>query len=356
MPTRTPVDTPELAEYAPVALLELTREHEIRNVNPAAETLFGLSRRGLVGRPLGDTLANADALIELLDFARETEADVAAPDILLKPAGLAEARQVTARVRYLGMAGTVISLTVPLTQERDDGVPGVAGFGRILGHEIKNPLAGISGAAQLLLRKGRNDDREMLTLIRDETARIERLINRLTAFELFSSPRFETLNIHRVLDRVLAAEEAAFDGEVAFRRRYDPSLPDIEADGDHLHEAFQNIVRNGAEAALSQRRSGRPEVVVSTAFETRFGQKSPDTHGPLRRAIRVDVRDNGPGVDSDRLTHVFEAFSSSKSSGRGLGLTIVKEVVSAHSGYVRLDNHGEGTQVSVLLPIGTRRD
>ncbi|NBC20842.1 MAG: PAS domain S-box protein [Alphaproteobacteria bacterium] len=354
MAARTPVDTPELAEYAPVALLELTREDEVRNVNPAAETLFGLSRRGLIGRPLVETLANGESLIELLDYARQTQADVAAPDLVLKPVGLAAAKRLTARVRYLGNAGTVVSLTVPLSQEREEGIPGVAGFGRILGHEIKNPLAGISGAAQLLLRKGRSDDREMLMLIRDESARIERLVNRLTAFELFSAPRFEALNIHRVLDRVLASEEAAYDGEVAFRRRYDPSLPDIEADSDHLHEAFQNIVRNGAEAALSGGRAERPEITVITAFETGFGQKSPDSQGPLRRAIRVDIQDNGPGVAVDRLASVFEAFASSKSGGRGLGLTIVKEVVSAHSGYVRLDNHGGGTRVSVFLPIGAR--
>jgi two-component system, NtrC family, nitrogen regulation sensor histidine kinase GlnL len=355
MATRTPADSPDLAEYAPVALLELTEGNEIRNVNPAAEVLFGLSRRGLVGRPLGDTLANGRALEELIEYACQTRADVAAPDLTLKPVGLAEARSLTARVRYLGKAGTVLALTTPLTQERDESVPGVAGFGRILGHEIKNPLAGISGAAQLLLRKGRGDDREMLTLIRDEAGRIERLVNRLTAFELFSAPQFEGLNIHRVLDRVLTSEEAAFDGEVAFRRRYDPSLPDIEADSDHLHEAFQNIVRNGAEAAVSARRETGPEIMVTTAFETGFGQKTPDSPGPLRRAIRIDIQDNGPGVASERLASVFEAFSSSKSGGRGLGLTIVKEVISAHSGYVRLENHGNGTRVSVFLPIGSRR-
>ncbi len=355
MAARTPSDSPDLAEYAPVALLELDRDDVVRNVNPAAETLFGISRRGLVGRAIGDVIANPGTLVALLDLARTSAGDVASPDLSFKPVGIGAARQVTVRVRYLAQAGTVVSMTVPLSRERSEGVPGVAGFGRILGHEIKNPLAGISGAAQLLIRKGRRDDLELLQLIRDESHRIERLVNRLSAFELFSSPQLASVNVHLVLDRVLASEEAAFDGKVIYQRRYDPSLPDILADRDHLHEAFQNIVRNGAEAALLQAgRDHKASVTVSTAFETGFGHKSPGKARALRRAIRIDISDNGPGIERARLGQLFEAFISSKSSGRGLGLTIVKEVVSAHSGQIRIESEGQGTCVSVYLPLADR--
>lgn len=344
-------DLANLADAAPIALIELTDERRIVLVNPAAENLFGLSRRTMVGALMDDLVADCSGLVRLLERARETHGDVSSSDLLIKPVGIAKARHVTARVRVREGAGPVLALSTPLAREREDGVPGVAGFGRILGHEIKNPLAGISGAAQLLMRRTSGDDLQLLELIRDEASRIERLVNRLSAFELFSAPRLEPINIHQVLDRVVAAEKAAFDGQVSYQRIYDPSLPDIAGDADHLHEAFQNILRNGAEAALGMT-SERPAVVkVRSAFETGFAMRADGGRGPMRRAIRVDVLDSGPGVDPERLPGVFDAFSSSKSGGRGLGLTIVKEVVSAHQGQIQISNTGEGTCVSVYLPI-----
>lgn len=351
MPVRPLTDLPAIAEHAPVALVELDPDRAVADANPAAEVLFGLSRRSLVGRAIGEILAGPAELSALIDYAFETAADIAAPQVSIKPAGLAAPAQMTVRIRRHGDDRLVLAFTAPLSRNVEDGVPGVASFGRILGHEIKNPLAGISGAAQLLLRKGRNEDRELLQLVCEESARIERLVNRLSAFELFSAPRKAPMNIHRVLDRVIASEEAAFDGKIAFARRYDPSLPDIDGDSDHLHEAFQNIVRNGCEAALANAGKRTPRIELRTAFETRFGRRGSPRSARLQRALRVDVLDSGAGVDKADLPRLFEAFSSSKSGGRGLGLTVVKEVVTAHSGQIDIESDEAGTRVSVFLPL-----
>ena len=343
-----------LSDQAPVALIALSESDTIRDTNQAAEALFGVSRRRLVGGQLDELIVNPEEILSLTHHARINSTDTAAPEVRLKPKGLVDELTAIVRVRWFQSGELVLAISPTLSREAPDPVVGVASFGRILGHEIKNPLAGISGAAQLLLRQAKPSQRELLSLICEESGRIERLINRLSAFELFSAPQLETMNIHETLDRVVAMEEAAFDGQLNFVRRYDPSLPDILGDKDHLHEAFQNIIRNAIEAAL-QNVSDRPAVVeVRTAFESRFARRSADNNRGLRRALRVDVFDSGTGPPDENAKALFEAFNSSKSAGRGLGLTVVKEVLTAHSGHVTLDTNSQGTLVSVFLPIGRK--
>jgi two-component system nitrogen regulation sensor histidine kinase GlnL len=341
-----------LSDNAPVALVALSADERVRDTNPAAEALFGLSHRGMLGKRLDEITVGSGDLLSLIAHVRQTQADTASPEVLLKPAGLVDERLVTVRVRWFASGEMVLAVSAAMTQQPEDPIAGVASFGRILGHEIKNPLAGISGAAQLMLRRASGEDRELLTLIREESARIERLVNRLSAFELFSAPQMAPVNIHRVLDRVLASEEAAFDGQLRFQRAYDPSLPDIIADSDHLHEAIQNVVRNGIEAALSNTAKAAPVILLRTAFESRFATRGAGKARRLKRALRIDVIDSGPGMDSERLSRAFDAFSSTKSAGRGLGLTVVKEVISAHGGKVQIKNSGEGAVVSIFLPLG----
>ena len=343
-----------LSDNAPVALLAVSAENTVRDTNVAAESLLGLSRRRLIGRHLDKVLVNSEVLVSLIEYARSNASDTVAPEVMIKPQALVDECSVNVRVRWFDSGDVVLALSEAMTREPQDPIAGVASFGRILGHEIKNPLAGISGAAQLLLRQSQPGQRELLNLITDEVARVERLVNRLSAFELFSEPHLAAMNIHELLDRVLASEEAAHDGQLSFTRRYDPSLPDILGDSDHLHEAFQNIVRNGVEAALANSAKRKPSLQVCTAFESRFARRGVLPDSGLRRAIRIDVIDSGEGLDAEKLAHVFEAFSSTKSAGRGLGLTVVKEVVQAHGGQVNIRNVETGTQVSVFLPISRR--
>ncbi|MEM7640778.1 MAG: ATP-binding protein, partial [Pseudomonadota bacterium] len=254
------------------------------------------------------------------------------------------------RLRPLQEGGMVIGMTeTNQTEVVNNNPAGVAAFGRILGHEVKNPLAGISGAAQLLSRQAREDQSAMIEIIQSETRRIERLVSRLSAFELFSAPAKEALNIHELLDRVIAAEEAAHRGKISIVRLYDPSLPDIEADQDHLHEAVQNVLRNAVEATLAHTQS--PQIQIETAFETSFAIAGRDGASRLGRAVRVTVEDNGPGIPPEKKARMFDMFMSSKSGGRGLGLSVVNEIIAAHRGRIKVDSKPGLTRFSIFLPL-----
>ncbi len=361
-----------LSDQAPIALVLFDRSLVLQALNPAAEALLGASGRTLLGHKPDEAFIDCAALVTLLSYALASGGDVAAPDIGIRTSLHTPELRLTVRIRNAGADGLVVALSQPMGLDRDEEGTGFAGMGRLLGHEVKNPLAGISGAAQLLLRRGREDDSELLELIRDEAGRIERLINRFSAFELYSRPNPVPVNVHELLDRVAHAEGAAFAERVSFVREYDPSLPDIPVDRDHLHEALLNVLRNGAEAAIAHNGERGAVITLRTAFELNVPQAA---RAPLatRRAVRIDIIDNGPGIDPARAEGLFDAFQSSKSSGRGLGLTIVKEVVSAHGGHVSIgdppprqgrraaaagaeDSFAEaqdarGTCVSIYLPI-----
>ncbi|MEL6860874.1 MAG: ATP-binding protein [Pseudomonadota bacterium] len=340
----------DLVGLAPFALLGLDERKRVMAANPEAQAVLGHSERAMYRKPLSEILFHDSPVFGLIDRALDLKGDVSAPSIPISGPGLRKQQLVDMRLRPLPDGSLVIAMTESNdTTIVNNNPAGVAAFGRILGHEVKNPLAGISGAAQLLSRQARDDQSAMIDIIQSETRRIERLVSRLTAFELFSAPAKEALNIHELLDRVVAAEEAAQEGRVSIIRLYDPSLPDIMADQDHLHEALQNILRNAVEATLSFTQN--PQIQVETAFETSFAIAGKGGSRRLGRAIRVTIEDNGPGVPPEKKARMFDMFMSSKSGGRGLGLSVVNEIVSAHNGRIKVDSKPGLTRFSIYLPL-----
>ena len=344
----------DLAELAPFALLQIDERRRVVGANPEAQTMLGHSERVMLRKPLSEVVFHDSPLFNLIDRCLSLDGDVTAHAVTVTGPGLSRNLTLDIRLRPNGEGGAVIAFTNSVDQEIIDNPANVAAFGRILGHEVKNPLAGISGAAQLLQRGARDDQTAMLGIIHSETKRIERLISRLSAFELFSSPRMAALNIHALLNDVIAAEEVAQSGQVDMVRLYDPSLPEIEADQDHLHEAFQNIVRNASEAALSG--DNPPRLKISTAFETSFAIAGANANGRLGRAIRVTIEDNGAGIPPEKRDKMFDLFTSTKAGGRGLGLNVVNEIVSAHQGRLKVDSKSGQTRFSVYLPILRKRE
>jgi len=155
--------------------------------------------------------------------------------------------------------------------------------------------------------------------------------------------------VHALLDKVIASERAAMGPRIEFRREFDPSLPDIQADPDHLQQAFQNIVRNAAEAASDDSRRG--EVIIRTAYAAGLAMRQARLGSGLRRAMLISIEDNGNGIPRERQATIFEVFQSSKSGGRGLGLSVVSEVVTAHGGQIRVDSQPGSTRFTILLPL-----
>jgi two-component system, NtrC family, nitrogen regulation sensor histidine kinase GlnL len=346
MPDTSPTS---LGDLSPIALVHLDARRRIVAANAAAEALLQQSRRALAGKPLSELIYHDSPMFELIDRAQRQAGDLLAPGTPMAGPGLQMRLIADVCIRQLDDGEFILAFNETPARDTSDSAVGVAGFGRILGHEVKNPLAGIIGAAQLLERQGHAAQDELLGIIKSEARRIERLVNRLSAFELFSAPRLTPLNIHALLDRVIASERAAIGSRVEIRRAFDPSLPPAVGDEDHLQQAFQNIVRNAAEAAMEA--GGRGEVTIRTAYAAGMAMKQARLGPSLRRAMLVSIEDNGQGIPRERQATMFDVFHSSKSGARGLGLSIVSEVIAAHGGQIRVDSEPGATRFTVLLPI-----
>ena len=339
----------------PFAVIGLSRREQVNFVNPAAETLLQRSSALVRGRPLTELLPEDSPLMDFIARVRREGGVMSARSIRIASPHIAPIdMDVTASPD--GEDGGLVLTLMPVRQVQDESknaeVNAFAHVARMLGHEVKNPLAGIVGAAQLLARQARDEQQPLLTLIREEGARITRIVDRFTAFETFFSPRARITNVHIVLDSVTDLAKASFGANTRFDLQFDPSLPEIEVDPDHLHEAALNLVKNAVEAASGANKPSR----VSVATRYRAGFRFAGRDGPRARgALEISVTDNGPGVPEVSIARVFEPFFTTKAGGAGIGLAVVAEIMQAHGGFVVLDNSATGASLRLLFPIARQK-
>jgi two-component system, NtrC family, nitrogen regulation sensor histidine kinase GlnL len=340
-----------LLDAMPFAVAGLSRRDAFTYVNPAAETLFGRSAALLLGRLLTDVLPPDAPLVDFVGQARRQGGVVSGRAVRLASPHIAPV-EIDVSAAPDGEAGGLVLTLTPSRSAQDEKAGGdvtaFAHVARMLGHEVKNPLAGIVGAAQLLARKAGDEQQPLLSLIREEGLRIQRIVDRFTAFETFFSPRMRLANVHEVLDSVVSLARASFAANAVVDLAYDPSLPEIEVDPDHLHEACLNLVKNAAEAASEGPR--QPRIAVTTRYRAGFrfaGRDLPRARG----ALEIAVSDNGPGVPESALSRVFEPFFTTKSGGAGIGLAVVSEIMTAHGGFIVLDNTAGGATFRLLFPL-----
>jgi two-component system nitrogen regulation sensor histidine kinase GlnL len=223
----------------------------------------------------------------------------------------------------------------------------VTGLASMLAHEIKNPLSGIRGAAQLLETGLNDDDRALTRLITDETDRIVSLVDRMEVFSDERPIEREAVNIHVVLDHVKAIAKNGFASHIKFHEEYDPSLPYVFANRDQLVQIFLNLVKNAAET-IGANEPG--EITLSTAFRPGIRLSIPGMRNRVSLPLEFTVQDTGPGVSSDIMPHLFDPFVTTKPNGSGLGLALVAKIVGDHGGVIECDSVPRKTTFRILMP------
>ncbi len=344
-----------IANALPMPVLLIAGDTHVLYANPAAEQFFDSGLALLRKQTLADLIAPHSPLFQLVEQAAERGASAGerAVDLSTPKHGERIADVTVTPVPEPEGAMLLTFQERSLAQRMDrqlmarGAVRSMHGMAAVLAHEIKNPLAGIRGAAQLLEEQLAPSEREMTQLIIAESDRIRGLIDRMESFGDTRGFTRHPVNIHEVLDRVRRVAESGFARGVTIIENFDPSLPPVSGDKDQLIQVFLNLVRNAADALPE---SGG-EVTLTTGYRpgVKFGAGAGGERVSL--PLEVTVRDNGGGVPADLLPYIFDPFVTTKARGTGLGLALVAKIVGDHGGVIECDSTPGRTIFRVLLPV-----
>ncbi len=359
-------ERPELAEAAILSaisdpVLAIDGGGCIRYANPAAENFFSAGESVLCSSRLEELVPYDSPLAALVRQVQKTGNGVYEHDVELNTQRFGS-RVLNIRVAPLGQPAEHVVLTlqdhsIATKMDRQLTHRGAArsltGMAAVLAHEVKNPLAGIRGAAQLLEQGANAEDRELTRLICDETDRICALVDSMELFSDQQPIERGPVNIHQVLEHVRKVAQAGFAHDITFKENYDPSLPPVHGSRDQLVQVFLNLTTNAAEAMTQ----GAGEITFSTAYRhgLRLAVTGSGSSERVHLPLEVSVHDNGTGVPEDVQQHMFDAFVTSKPPGRppgtGLGLSLVAKIVGDHGGVIEFDTAPRSTVFRVRLPV-----
>jgi two-component system nitrogen regulation sensor histidine kinase GlnL len=341
-----------------VAVLLVGPNQRIVGANPAAEQFLGQSLRRISGKRLFDLIRFDEP--RLADRAGDTEAPLSARDAWATVPGVGRRRldvtmaPVTDEPEWQVVTLQDASAAEALGEDPGSSEDSVLRAPEILAHEIKNPLAGIRGAAQLLARKVGDKDRALTSLIADEVDRIAKLIDEMQTLSRRTAAPVAPCNLHEAVRRARAVIDAAGRGP-RIEEEFDPSLPPVLGSADALVQVLINLLSNAAEACRGQ---PNPRIVVRTRFSSGLQLHAVSDGKPVRLPIELRVSDNGPGVDPAMRDHIFEPFVTTKKSGQGLGLALVRKLVRDMNGRITHEREeqelaagGGWTHFRIHLPL-----
>ena len=353
-----PISSDALVGALPHPLLVIGNNLALEYANTAAEDFFQMSAGVLCQRRLPDVVAFGSPLIALVEQVQRSGNTVNEYGVDLGSFRFESPKLVDL---YGGPLPEAPGRVMVMLQQRSmaqmierqlthrGAARSVSGLAAVLAHEIKNPLSGIRGAAQLLEGDRADSDRTLTQLICTESDRICKLVDRM---EIFGDERplmREPVNIHDVLDHVKQIASTGFARHIKIVESYDPSLPPVPGSRDKLIQVFLNLIKNAAEAIGEERADG--QITLTTAFRPGVRLSVPGSQARVSLPLEIAVEDNGTGVPQDLMQHLFDPFITTKPSGTGLGLALVAKIVDDHGGIIECDSHPRFTVFRALMPM-----
>ncbi len=341
----------------PIPTVLIDGEGRIAEVNPAGETFLNASARMLRGQPVFDRILIDAPMDEALERARGNHSALFINDVDVTTG---ERAPVQCNIQVAPMHDNpefVMLLVLPRdladrmgrAMQMKSAAKSAIGMAEMLAHEIKNPLAGIAGAAQLLSMGLGPEDRELTDLIVEETRRIVKLLEQVEQFGNLRPPDRRAVNIHDALDRARRSAQMGYAAHMMIVEEYDPSLPPTWADPDQLMQVFLNLIKNAAEAS-----KGRQGTIRLHTFYDRSLRLRREDGSPRFLPLTIEIIDDGPGIPPEIAADIFEPFVSGRENGTGLGLALVSKIVTDHEGWISVDSVPGRTVFRVSLPVAPK--
>ena len=341
----------------PMPAILIDASDHIRDVNPAAETFLNASARAIIGAKVSQRIATDASLLDALQRCRENRSEIYINDVDF---GTSDRRHMQCTLQIAPLQDDPTTLLMLISPRviadrlgRSRGATSAAksaiGMAEMLAHEIKNPLAGISGAAQLLAMNLTADDLELTDLIVEETRRIVKLLEQVEQFGNIRPPERRAINVHDALDRARRSAQIGYASHMMIVEDYDPSLPATFADPDQLMQVFLNLIKNATEAT----KGAQGTIRLRTFYDHSLRLRRKDGTGATL-PLQVEIIDDGPGIPPDIVADIFEPFVSGRENGTGLGLALVSKIMTDHGGWISVESAPGKTVFRLSLPMAPK--